>query len=319
MNSRHGLLVLALSLTAGLSGCAAPAEPTKPDGAAAPGDAPPAEPAAPTARTLDEVIDAYIKAADAKDFDTMASLADAPWLDTRREFSRSRERLPRMVERVAGQMTPAAGRKVEKTPYRVIREEVTNAADRTLLDELLRPDDWVVTVTADGAPKRFILVRVRDGVARVVAGPLKLNQFLPKNRVPYTIEYMLDLSDTFELYSLDPTASTADLPPRKVFYGYKVLGKAEVTKADDRARLAEALRRGMDDNEGEVKKGFTPRYALRMSDNTDTVDLLISFEQRQINVYVNGTPRADVLTTDSPAVTFDSFLPKAAVAPSPGK
>jgi hypothetical protein len=300
----------------GFSGCTAPTEPSNAE-TEKPAATETTESNGPTARSLDEVIDAYIKAADAKDHDAMVVLTDAPWLDVRREIVRSRERLPKMVERAAPQMTPAAGRKIDKAQYKTIRDELETDADRALFDELLRLDDWIVTITADGVPKRFLLVRIRNDVARVVAGPLKLNQFLPKNRMPYTIDYMLDVSDEFELFSLDPNPPAADTPPKKLFYGYKVLDKSVVTAANDRTRIADAVRRGIEDNEGDAKKCFTPRYALRMSDPSDVVDLIFSFECRVINVYVNGRSRADVLTTEAPVDVLNSFLEVR--APLPGK
>ena len=269
--------------------------------------------------TPEEVRDAYLKAAEAKDATTMAKLADVPWLDTDRKVIRDRDALPKALERAAAQAVAPDERKVEALSYKTVREKITDEAERKLLDELLGDDGVLVSVENDGRmfSERVLLVRVKDGKAKVVGGPLKPNQLTPTNRIPDAVQKALDKSETFVLYSLEPGTGIrrpekAD-PKKEYFHGYEVLGAAEVKAAEDRKRVAEAIRQGAEDNSGTVAGCFIPRHGLRLKSGDETIDLVICFQCLSVQVYVNDKSEKGFLTTGEPQPALDAVLKAAGV------
>jgi hypothetical protein len=61
---------------------------------------------------------------------------------------------------------------------------------RKRLDERLGEEGWLVSIEKDSYPlsQRDLLVRVKDGKAVVVGGPLKPNQLQPQNRIPDEVD-----------------------------------------------------------------------------------------------------------------------------------
>jgi hypothetical protein len=269
--------------------------------------------------TPEEVRDAFLKAADAKDAATMAKLADVPWLDTNRELVRDRDALPKAIDRAAAQAVKPDERKVEALAYKTVRDKIEDAAERKLFDELLGDDGFVVFVANDGRllSERVFLVRVKNGQAKVVGGPLKPNQFSPTNVIPDAVRKALDKSETFELYSLEPgtgirNKEQAD-PKKEEFHGYEVLGKTVVKAAEDRKKLVEAFRLGVEDNGGTVAGCFIPRHGIRLKTGKDTIDLVICFQCMSVNVHINGKQEKGFLVTSDPQPAFDAVLKAAGV------
>jgi hypothetical protein len=270
-----------------------------------------------------EVLDQYLKAVAVKDLKTMTALADVPWLDRDRQLVRDRTQLDRALERVASQLPSGKGkRKVEPLPYQKLRDRIKDETERKLLDEVLGNDGWLVSVGKDGYPlsERIILIRVKDGKAAVVAGPLKPNRFSPKNRISEVVERLLDRADTFELVSLDPERRAGKdgkgIDGKDRFHGWPVLGKTEVKDAAERKRRADALRLGAEDNFGMVAACFIPRHGLRLKGDGKTVDLVICFQCLSVEVFVDGARQKGFLTTGAPQKGFDAAL-KAAGVPMP--
>ena len=156
--------------------------------------------------------------------------------------------------------------------------------------------------------KRFLLIRVTDGKAAVVAGPLKENQLVPSNPIPPRVERLLDQAETFELFALDPRSSGKATPSTENFHEWRVLGKTEVKEPADRKKLVDALRLGAEDNAGTVDGFFIPRHGLRLTSGKETVDLVICFQCLSIQVYVNGNMAKGFLTTGDPQKEFDALL-----------
>jgi hypothetical protein len=302
MISRLAILAVSVGLCAALTGCKNPPAPD-----------------VSKLRTVDEVRDAYIKAADAKDTATMAALAEVPFFDTNRTLIRDKGELAKAVERVAPQMLPDKTRKVETIAYKTLRDKIEKEADRKLLDEVLGDDGSIVYLENEGYPlsERVILIRVKDGVARVVGGPLKGNQFSPQNVIPEAVQKALDKAETFELYSLEPGTGIARAkgerdPKKEYFHDYEVLGKTAV-KGEDRKKVVEALRLGAEDNSGMVAGCFIPRHGIRLRTGKDTTDLVICFQCKSVSVYLNDKSEKGFLTTGDPQPTFDAVLKAAGV------
>src|SRR5262249_43121519 len=189
--------------------------------------------------------------------------------------------------------------------------------------EMLGEDGWMVSLEEAGFPlsMRILLIRVKDGNAAVVAGPLKVNQLTPKNRIPEVAERLLDKAETFELYSLNPDRRAAqNVEARDGFHGWRVLGKTEVKGEAERKRLTDALRLGAEDNFGMAAACFNPRHGLRLKGGDRTVDLVICFECLQVQVFVDGAGEKGFLTTGEPQKDFDAALKAAGVRlPKPAK
>jgi hypothetical protein len=274
-----------------------------------------------------EVLDKYLSAIAAKDLKAMIALADVPWLDRDRQVVRDRTNLGKALKRVAAQLPKGEGqRKVETFPYKKMRDRITDKAERKLLDEIVGEDGWLVLVEEDGYPlsERTILIRLKGGKAAVAAGPLKQNQITPQNRIPEAVERLFDMSETFELYSLDPERKTDKdgkvVEAKASFHGWQVLGKTEVKAEAARKRLAEALRLGAEDNFGMAAACFIPRHGLRLKDEGKTVDLVICFQCLQVQVFVDGERKEGFLTSGEPQNEFDATLKAAGVKlPKPAK
>jgi hypothetical protein len=267
-----------------------------------------------------EVFDQYLKALTAKDLKATTVLADVPWLDRDRELVRDRAQLDKAVERVATQLPPGKGkRKVEFLSYSKLRHRTREEAERKLLDEVLGGDGWLVSVGADGFPlsERMILIRVKDGKAAVVAGPLKLNQLSPHNRIPEVVERLLNKAEAFELYSLDPERRVGKdgkvVEVKDDFHGWQVLGKTDVMEAAQRKRLTDALRLGAEDNFGMAAACFIPRHGVRLKGGGKTVDLVICFQCLSVEVFVDGEKQKGFLTTGEPQKEFDQALKAAGI------
>ncbi|MCE9568105.1 MAG: hypothetical protein K8U57_39385 [Planctomycetes bacterium] len=303
-----------LSLCGAFVGCRRSSESSAPHSPTMPA---PGVPKTPRARTSDEVREAYITAMDEKDFATMAALSDVPWFDTDRHLIRDRDALPKAIERAVAQMPAAEKRRVETVAYKTVREKIEIEADRKLLDEVFGEDGWLVLVENEGrmSQSRVIIIRVKDGLARVVGGPLKDNQLVPHNMIPEPVQRLFAKAESFELYSLSPSLGlegVKDSPEKDKLHGYEILGRTEVKSVEDRKRLTDALLRAAEDATS-VAACFNPRHGIRMKAGADTVDLVICFECSSINVYVNGKKQKQFLTTNDPQKTFDDVLKAAGV------
>jgi hypothetical protein len=284
------------------------------------------KPEAPPA-PVKEVLDKYLKALAAKDLKAMTALADVPWLDRDRQVVRNRTDLGKALERMATQLPKGEGqRKVETFPYKKMRDQIKDVAERKVLDEMLGEDGWLVTVEEDGYPLslRTILIRGKVGKAAVVGGPLKQNQITPQNRIPEAVERLFDKAETFELYSLDPERRTDKegkvVEVKDGFHGWQVLGKTEVKGEAERKRLVDALRLGAEDNFGMVAGCFIPRHGLRLKGGGKMVDLVICFQCLQVQVFGDGEKQKGFLTTGEPQKEFDATLKVAGVKlPKPAK
>jgi len=282
-----------------------------------PPPAAPAEPKKQPPRTVEEVREAFIKAVDAKDYAAMVALADVPWLDTDRHLIRDRNDLPEAMKRVVAQMPRPSKLKVLTRPYETTAKGRKDfEAEYKLLDEVVGENGWHVYVDKERQwfQERSILIRVKDGQARVVGGPLKWNQIIPRNKIPEGVQKLLGKSDSFELYSLEPDSRIAD-PKKEAFHKYEVLGKIEVKSAENRKWLVDELRQGVDDNRGTAAGCFDPRHGIRMKAGADTVDLVICFECKSVSVYVNGKEEkeAGFLISGEPQDAFDTVLKAANV------
>lgn len=135
----------------------------------------------------------------------------------------------------------------------------------------------------------------------------------PPEDVPREVDVALHSANTFELLSLVPIPlamapeefRAEDVPE---LHGYRVLGSAPIDDDAVRAQLVDALYRGIRESEGDAAACFNPRHGIRTVSDERTVEFVICFECLSMHLYVDGTRHESILTSGSPASTFNDVL-----------
>ena len=110
---------------------------------------------------------------------------------------------------------------------------------------------------------------------------------------------VLAAPEALELLALLPSPSGEDrllAPEEDAFRGYRVLGRAVVDGAEERAQLVGLVRRGIDAAGKETASCFLPRHGLRARRGDATVDLLLCYECLRARIYGAGAEPAEVAT-----------------------
>ena len=121
----------------------------------------------------------------------------------------------------------------------------------------------------------------------------------------------LEKADTFTLFSLDPEKSSQQ-KSNDGFRGYEPLGKVQIPPGTDRTNLVTALCDGIA-NGSAVARCFNPRHGIRVVQGSNTIDLVICFECKQIYAYSNKGTNQMLATTDEPTAVFNQTLQKAGI------
>jgi hypothetical protein len=118
------------------------------------------------------------------------------------------------------------------------------------------------------------------------------------------------------LYSIDgrePRKPQAPEPPQR-FYGHPVLGKVEVADAAQRREIMRSLRWGVAEHTPMTMAGcFWPRHAIRIVAGGRTIDYVICFECRQVEVRQGDSCCEVIGMTRSPQPLFNKVLHDAGV------
>jgi hypothetical protein len=112
-----------------------------------------------------------------------------------------------------------------------------------------------------------------------------------------------------ELYSLDPSVRGQ----QDGFHGWKILGKTTIKEAATRKALADAFKKGVAENKGEVAACFNPRHGIRVKHDGKTVDLVICFQCYSFQHFVDDKQGKGGLVTASPQPVFNKVLTNAKV------
>jgi hypothetical protein len=120
---------------------------------------------------------------------------------------------------------------------------------------------------------------------------------------------VLESAPSITLMSIEPRATYSG---KNEFHGYRILAAIEL-RGDSKSKLLGKLYTGMAE-ETHPARCFNPRHAIRAKNGNRYVDLVICFECRQIESWVNGK-RGGCLVSSSPEETFNAFL--ATQAPEP--
>jgi hypothetical protein len=152
------------------------------------------------------------------------------------------------------------------------------------------------------------------GQVTVTTAPVKLKVTPEKaTAIPPEFRKALELAETLELYSLDP--STPALKDEAAFHEWKVLGKTEVEK-ESLTKLVAAFKKGVEEADQKVSAGcYRPRHGLRATVDGKSYDFVICFECVVVMIYGGHAEKnAGFHVSRSPAQTFNRILTDANIA-----
>ena len=135
--------------------------------------------------------------------------------------------------------------------------------------------------------------------------------------LPQRAHQILEQSPQLTLLSLDPGAdydSVVGSKPLPMFHGHMILGQTVIRDSAAKSALLASFYDGFvtpPDPRGFKQIGlgcFNPRHGIRAKLNGKTVDLLICFECRQIETYMNDKVVAHKNMNTAPAEKFNEIL-----------
>ena len=129
----------------------------------------------------------------------------------------------------------------------------------------------------------------------------------------------VDSPEALTLYSIDGRDFEPGQEPetKEKFLSYPVLGKLEITDAEERKEIIAALKNGITDSDGTMAKCFWPRHAIRASQNGETIDYVICFECYQLEIHSNGASKTEP-TTRKPQIVLNRRLKNSNIPLAPG-
>jgi hypothetical protein len=261
----------------------------------------------------------FLKGLKDKDAARLAKVVGVPWLAEGRRTVQDLNDLDKLLRDGFARPTSLDGLEIKAlVPAGEVRKEVPEEA-RKVLDEVVGKGGYVAILARKEPPALlYVLVRVKDGQAKVVGGPYKFTYLLQPNDLPKAAAEALDQAESLEVYSLDPSRvrpkpGEEKEDKRETFHGFRVYGKATVKDPDTRKKLVAAFKAGVEDSIGAAALCFNPRHGIRVTHNGKTFDFVICFECLQIRVYEGETEGKTVLTADSPQPVFDKILREAKV------
>jgi hypothetical protein len=122
--------------------------------------------------------------------------------------------------------------------------------------------------------------------------------------LPPGVSVLLDEADSIELISIDPRERPAKADDS--FHGWKALGRAAVRDVADRRATVASLKQAIGETDN-VSGCFEPRHGLRATRGHRSVDLVICFSCRWIEVHFGGKT-SSVCTSDAPKSAFNKAL-----------
>ncbi len=132
-----------------------------------------------------------------------------------------------------------------------------------------------------------------------------------KYPLPRAIDRELAKAGQLELLSLRPGSQSTK--SAETFHGWEILGRSPVADESVKAGVLAAIRRGIAESDGSMHLCFEPRHGLRFTSGKLVVDLVICFECRQIQSYLNGREKPTASTSTSSEELLDQLLVDAKV------
>jgi hypothetical protein len=283
-----------------------------------------AEDADPDAATR-AAVGRFIKAVKAKDVDALLKETAVPWLDAFEErVIKDEADLKKLWQEKLGALDPdnipAEVQEVESLAKLKALGQETPAADNPYheamvaslkaLDQVLQKDDRIVTIGSEenALVSMFVLVRIKDGKARIVGGPAGQAWF-NGSKIPAAARTALEKAESLELYSLDP--GSEEEKPVNNFHGWEILG-ATTVKGPAKKKLVTAFKVGVEESGGAAAGCFNPRHGIRVKHGGKTYDFVICFECLSVSTFVDEE-KGGFLIMPSPQPTFDKILKDARV------
>lgn len=117
---------------------------------------------------------------------------------------------------------------------------------------------------------------------------------------------VLEQSDEFTLLSLEPSPFKPSPPGAVKFHKHIILGQVKITDPKLKARLTEALFRGIADDKMGGASCFNPRHGIRAVKGSRVVEASICFECG--HVYFFDWRDSHATISRSPVALFDATL-----------
>ncbi len=132
-----------------------------------------------------------------------------------------------------------------------------------------------------------------------------------RKTIPAEVKRILVGAQQLELFSIGTPLADAPTLTTDTFQTCTLRGKAKIDDISEREELLNALYKGIRES-ADPAICFEPGFALRATSNGETVELLICFECRQIEITFAGHKQM-IDTSDSPLETFNRALRRAGV------
>jgi hypothetical protein len=150
----------------------------------------------------------------------------------------------------------------------------------------------------------------------IIVGYFGVSKLLFNHQVraafPAPDKVVLESSEQFTLYSLDPYPLGQGDVALPIFHEHRILGKTLITDPKIKRHLLDAMYESIGNSNGDMAACFNPRHGIHAVSKQKTVDLVICFECGQTEVYdehgMHGTTN-----TSSPKPVFDRVLTNAGV------
>jgi hypothetical protein len=134
-----------------------------------------------------------------------------------------------------------------------------------------------------------------------------------EKQLPQSVREILAHADSLELLSLDPGGPGRPAAmPLNAFHGWTVLGRTTIQDTTQRKAVVGAIDRGVAES-GVPAHCFEPRHGVRATRGQSVVELVICFECRQIESFVDGKAAGSALTSASPKAQLDGALREAKI------
>lgn len=156
----------------------------------------------------------------------------------------------------------------------------------------------------------FLGTRFIGALAAGVLG-LLYSVFAAADEIPGELQAMLEKAEVFELLSVSPARLQEKTGDEFYFHGWKVLGRTRVKDPEERRKLVEAFRSGVEENQGIGAACFKPRHGIRVANRGKTADFVICFECYRVQVFVDDRGQNGLLVTRSPEPVFNGALREA--------
>lgn len=169
---------------------------------------------------------------------------------------------------------------------------------------------WIVRLFDDDEWARSVLVRLRDGKAEVVGGPLGCAFLQYRFLIPRAAREILEKAERIELISLDPLRREENQPDG--LGPWLTLGKTVVGDDAIRKQLVAAFEQGIEEQGCAFAGCFSPRHGIRATHDGKTVQFIVCFECKSV-LYEVGELDGKLQISHFPEALFDRVLRAAGV------